>query len=84
MAHTSAVMSRNKEVRHGRPNSTHARHHEEFRRRLSHQDMDKQAAEVDRVADLYYQSHADTKKAEDAYKARLLQGTPAMSIVSGM
>ncbi|CAE7233994.1 PPX2 [Symbiodinium natans] len=48
VAHTSAVLSRNKE------------------------DMDKQAAEVDRVADLYNASHADTQKARDAYKAHLV------------
>eukprot|EP00439_Symbiodinium_sp_Y106_P055709 s254_g7.t1 len=36
------------------------------------EDVDRQAAEVDRVADLYGQSHANTKKAEDAYKAHLV------------
>ena len=48
VAHTSAVLSRNKD------------------------DIDKQAAEVDRVADLYNASHAETQKAKDAYKAHLV------------
>ena len=65
MAHTSATMSRNKEAESPLVDA------------LgfclicdSCQDVDRQAAEVDRVADLYGQSHANTKKAEDAYKAR--------------
>ncbi|CAE7188764.1 PPX2 [Symbiodinium pilosum] len=38
----------------------------------SKEDIDRQAMEVDRVADLYNQSHTEAKKAEDAYKAHLV------------